>query len=208
MENPAPRSIPRWAVRPALAGVLGGILLPALVAAGLGGCRTFGKSERPPFRKVSPAVAFEIIRDSPDILILDLRPPEAFLGGTGHLRQAMNIPLDRLPYRLVEISPYRDDTFLVYCDTEACAEKGMSVLVSSGFADAVLIDGGIDRWIEAGFRTVLPRDAVGRAGSEGSRDSREAGEARAFGDEGEDEVELERQPARPTAARRTAGDPP
>jgi rhodanese-related sulfurtransferase len=198
-------SAPRGAARPALARVLGGLLLPALLAAGLGGCRTFGKGERPPFRKVSPAVAFEVIRDSPDILILDLRPAEAFLGDTGHLRRAMNIPLDRLPYRLVEISPYRDDTFLVYCDAEACAEKGMSILVSSGFADAVLIDGGIDRWIAAGFRTVLPRDAVGRDGRDGGRGAREG---RGFEDEDEDEVEIQRQPARPPAARRTAGDPP
>jgi rhodanese-related sulfurtransferase len=31
----------------------------------------------------------------------------------------------------------------------------MAVLVASGFEDAVLIDGGIDRWIRDGFKTVL-----------------------------------------------------
>ena len=34
----------------------------------------------------------------------------------------------------------------------------MAVLVSSGFDNAILIDGGIDGWIRDGFRTVLPVD--------------------------------------------------
>ena len=37
----------------------------------------------------------------------------------------------------------------------ACGEAGMRVLVASGFDDAILIDGGIEAWIRAGYRTVL-----------------------------------------------------
>jgi rhodanese-related sulfurtransferase len=120
-------------------------------------------AKRPPYARVTPPVAFEIMHDSPAILILDLRSPQAYNGDTGHLFRAHNIPLERLPYRLLEISPFRDDTFLVYCDTSACADEGMAVLVSSGFEDAVLIDGGIDGWIKTSFPTVLPSDIAGRA---------------------------------------------
>jgi len=119
-------------------------------------------AERPPYRKVSPPIAFEMMRDTPTLLILDLRPPEAFHGDTGHIYRAYNIPERRLSYRLIELSPYRNDTFLVYCDTRECGDAGMAVLVSSGFESAVLIDGGIDGWIANGFRTVLPADLVGR----------------------------------------------
>ncbi|HEX7181096.1 MAG TPA: rhodanese-like domain-containing protein [Thermoanaerobaculia bacterium] len=135
------------------------VLLPAV------GCRTLRRraGERPPYRKVSPAVAFEIIHDSPDILVLDLRPRQAFNSDTGHLFRAFNIPVSRLPTRIREISRYRDETFLVYCDTPSCAEEGMAVLISSGFENAILIDGGIDNWIRMGFRTVLPEDIAGRA---------------------------------------------
>src|SRR5262245_1175610 len=82
----------------------------ALLAVGLlllAGCRMFRRGERPPYRKVTPPVAFEILRDSPDILILDLRSREEFLGDTGHIYTALNIPLERLAERLVEIGPYR-----------------------------------------------------------------------------------------------------
>ena len=142
-----------------------------LLLAATAACRSTRDGERPPFREVSPAVAYEIIRDSPDVLILDLRTPAEFLGDTGHVYRAQNIPLERLPFLLKELSPYRDETFLVYCDDGDCAEEGMAVLLSSGFSDAVLIDGGIDAWIRDGFRTVLPAEIAGRHRGDGDEDT-------------------------------------
>jgi rhodanese-related sulfurtransferase len=118
--------------------------------------------ERPPYRKVTPPIAYEMIRDTPGILVLDLRPAQAFHGDTGHIYRAFNIPEDRLPYRLLELSSFREETFLVYCDTQQCAENGMAILISSGFESAVLIDGGIENWIAKGFRTVLPAELAGK----------------------------------------------
>lgn len=143
-------------IRRPLAAVLLGLLL-------LAGCRSFRNRERPPFRKVSPPVAFEILRDNPGVLILDLRTRQEFLGDTGHIYTARNIPLERLPDRMLEIAPFRDDTFLVYCrSNDSCGEEGMAVLISSGFDNAILIDGGIDGWIRSGFRTVLPAELTGQ----------------------------------------------
>jgi len=134
------------------------LLLLSLVL--LPGCRAFRNRERPPFRKVSPPIAFEILRDSPDVLILDLRTRQEFLGDTGHIYRARNIPLERLPDRMLEIDPFREDTFLVYCrEGDTCGEEGMAILASSGFENAILIEGGIDGWIRFGFRTVLPASA-------------------------------------------------
>lgn len=142
-------------------------LLPLLLTlALLPGCSVF-RSKRPAYRKLSPPVAYEMMRDNPDMLILDLRPPREFNGNTGHLRRARNIPVERLPFRLLEISPFRDETFLVYCDTADCAKAGMEILTSSGFDNAVLMDGGIDGWIHGGFKTVLPAEAAGRINPEG-----------------------------------------
>jgi rhodanese-related sulfurtransferase len=140
-------------------------LLLILILPALGGCRSFRhRHPRPPFQKVTPPIAFEIIRDTPDILILDLRTPQEFLGDTGHVYHARNIPLQALPYRLLEISAWREETLLVYCRAgDRCGDDGMAILKSSGFENAVLIDGGIDGWIRAGFRTVLPEDVVSRS---------------------------------------------
>jgi rhodanese-related sulfurtransferase len=135
----------------------------------LAGCSYLRKrqAKRPPYRKLSPPVAFEMIRDNPTMLVLDLRSPQEFTGETGHLRQARNIPLEALPYRHLDIAPFREDTFLVYCRADDCGEKGMTILLAFGYEDAVLMEGGIDQWIRDGFKTVLPQDAAGKRPQEG-----------------------------------------
>jgi rhodanese-related sulfurtransferase len=130
----------------------------------LAGCAHYRRpAQRPPFKKLSPPVAYEMMRDSPEMLILDLRPPQEYNGDTGHIRRAQNIPLERLPYRLLEINPFREETVLVYCRADDCGEKGMALLKASGFESVVLMDGGIDAWIREGFKTVLPAEAEERA---------------------------------------------
>jgi rhodanese-related sulfurtransferase len=138
-----------------------------ILALACGGCARFHKwrtKPRPPYRKLTPPVAYEMIRDSPGILVLDLRPPQQFNGQTGHLRQAKNIPLARLPYRLLEIIAFREETILIYCEADECADKATSVLAASGFENVILMDGGIEKWIRQGFKTVLPANIAGRRG--------------------------------------------
>ncbi len=136
----------------------------ALVLLLLTGCALRqGSKQRPPFKKLSPSIAYEMMRDNPEMLVLDLRPPQEYNGDTGHIRRAQNIPLDRLPHRLLEISAFREETLLVYCRADDCGEKGVAILIASGFGDAVLMEGGIDGWIKGGFKTVLPGEAASRA---------------------------------------------
>lgn len=133
----------------------------AAVAGSTSGCASAKRwlvarqAKRPPFTVVSPPVADEIVRDAPDVFILDLRTPEEFQGPKGHLRNALNIPLARLPYRLLEIRSYRGETFLVYCNGDDCGRAGMRILKDSGFEDAILIAGGIDGWLRSGFTTFV-----------------------------------------------------
>jgi rhodanese-related sulfurtransferase len=137
------------------------------IACVLGGCahvRAWMAKPRPPYRRLSPQVAYEMIRDSPGMMVLDLRTPQQFNGQTGHIQRATNIPLARLPYRLLEIIPFREETILIYCETNECAEKGPAVLAASGFESIVLMDGGIRMWIKKGFKTVLPANIAGQAG--------------------------------------------
>ncbi|RPH55091.1 hypothetical protein EHM82_05955, partial [bacterium] len=60
--------------------------LPLLLALALtSGCAAF-RARQPEYRRLSPPVAYEMMRDNPDMLILDLRAPREFNGNTGHLR--------------------------------------------------------------------------------------------------------------------------
>jgi rhodanese-related sulfurtransferase len=142
---------------------LGRWTVPLLVLLLLAGCAYIRRrdAQRQPYRKLGAPVAYELMRDNPDMLIIDLRTPEEYNGETGHVQRAQNIPLERLPYRLLEISSYRGETFLVYCRADDCGDKAIAILLSSGFENVMLMDGGIEGWIRAGYKTVLPQAAAG-----------------------------------------------
>ena len=107
------------------------------------------------FRRVKAPIAFEMLRDNPEeLLVVDLREPEEYRGPLGHLHRARNVPLSQLPWRLAELSGYRRQTFLVYCRNDDCGPQGMQILVTNGFDNAVLLDGGIEAWLRLGFGTV------------------------------------------------------
>ena len=140
------------------------LLLLLLGSLLLGGCNLFRRQRSPqPYKKLSPPVAYEIMRDNPEILVLDLRRPEEYNGETGHIRRARNLPLARLPFRLLEIASYQDGTVLVYChEGTDCGDQGIKTLLASGFESVILMDGGIEQWIRGGFKTVLPANLAGR----------------------------------------------
>lgn len=138
-----------------------GVALALLVC----GCSAIERrlERRPEFRRVSPNIAFEMMRDSPGLEVVDLREPEEFGGPSGHLRGARNLPLadlDRLlrdfaHYR--ELAPLRGATFLVYCrEPDSCGEEGMRRFVAAGYVGAVMIDGGIEAWTREGYGVLGP----------------------------------------------------
>lgn len=129
------------------------------------GCSSFVHRlrEREPFRRVTPDIAFTMLRDVPALAVIDLREPEEFAGPEGHLRGALNLPLSDLDRRLRELAvwralePLRKGTFVVYCrGTDACGEEGMQRLVAAGYTNAVLIVGGIPAWKAAGYGVLAP----------------------------------------------------
>jgi rhodanese-related sulfurtransferase len=95
-----------------------------------------------------------MLRDNPRMPVVDLRTPDEFAGPVGHVRRAINVPLAELPFRLKELSGLKKRTFLVYCGHDDCGLRGLKVLRDAGFEEAVLMDGGIDHWVMAGFGTV------------------------------------------------------
>lgn len=140
-----------------------GLILVALVASG---CSSFMERVRAgtAFRRISPDIAFTLMRDVPGVGILDLREPDEFAGPDGHIHGAVNVPLSDLDRRLGEITvwrnlaPLRKETFLVYCrGGDACGEEGVRILVQRGFTNAVLLAGGIDAWKASGYGVLGPQ---------------------------------------------------
>ena len=119
-------------------------------------CRsTVGVSRTPGgFAEVAPTVAEEMIIDSNQIVVIDIRPAEEFNGPKGHIAGALNAPMDTIERQLPELLPYTNETVLVYGDTSTDGALAARLLTVAGFRNVVHIGGGLQGWIERGYRTV------------------------------------------------------
>jgi rhodanese-related sulfurtransferase/biotin operon repressor len=83
-------------------------------------------------------------------VLLDVRPRQEF--EAGHLRAAINIPIDELPDRLAELP--RDRQIITYCRGEYClfADEAAELLRATGY-DVVRLEGGWPEWQSEGRPT-------------------------------------------------------
>jgi len=109
------------------------------------------------FAEVLPTVANEMIIDSSQVVVIDVRSPDAYLGPEGHIAGALNAPFATIERQLPELLPYQNQTVLVYGEDSTDGAVAAKLLSVAGFRNIVHIDGGIKGWIERGYRTVNAR---------------------------------------------------
>ena len=127
------------------------LALLALIAA----CKTVGISrEQGGYAEISPTVANEIIIDTNQVVVLDVRSSDAYRGPEGHIAGALNAPFDSIERQLPELLPYQNQTVLVYGESSSDGAIAAKLLTVAGFRNVVHITGGIKGWIEHGYRTV------------------------------------------------------
>ena len=129
------------------------MFLGALVL--LASCRTLGWSRTDGgYAELSPAVAAEMMLDSQQVVVLDVRPAEAYRGPRGHIAGSLSAPFDTIERQLPELLPYQNQTVLVYGETSTDGAVAAKLLSVAGFRNVVHIAGGLQGWIERGYRTV------------------------------------------------------
>ncbi len=128
------------------------LVLIALTAAS---CKTVGVSMTPDgYAQVSPQIANEMILDSRQVVILDVRSEEAYRGPSGHIAGALNAPFETIERQLPELLPYQNQTVVVYGDGDPDGALAAKLLIIAGFRNVVHVSGGLREWIEHGYRTV------------------------------------------------------
>jgi uncharacterized membrane protein YdjX (TVP38/TMEM64 family) len=86
-----------------------------------------------------------------NLLVLDVRTPEDFVGEQGHIEEAVNIPVEDLQQRMGEIGNYLEQPVAIVCRTDKKSAKAALLLTEEGFADVHIVRGGMTKWIEAGL---------------------------------------------------------
>ena len=121
----------------------------------LASCKTVGVSQTAGgFAEVSAQIANEMMLDSRQVVIFDVRSAAEFRGAHGHIAGAISAPFESIEKQLPELLPYQNQTILVYGQTATDGELGARLLSLAGFRNIVHIDGGLDQWIANGYRTV------------------------------------------------------
>ena len=125
----------------------------AVVAIALSACHTVGVG-RTGYSEVGPQVAAEMILDSQQVVVLDVRPADTYKGPEGHIAGSLNAPFDQIEQQLPELLPYQNQTVIVYGETSTDGVVAAKLLAVAGFRNIVHISGGLKGWIDHGYRTV------------------------------------------------------
>jgi rhodanese-related sulfurtransferase len=105
----------------------------------------------PHYRELSAAQAADMIARS-EPLILDVRTPQEFK--TGHLPNAVLLPVQALQQQVERLAPHRDREILVYCATGNRSTVASKILIDAGFKQVASLRHGIVDWHHRDFPVV------------------------------------------------------
>ena len=90
--------------------------------------------------------------DGAALAILDVRGPDEFVGGLGHIPGAVNIPVGDIASRLIEIKALGDKPVIMVCKTDKRSARAAEFLRDENFADVRVLRGGMERWNQNGLQ--------------------------------------------------------
>jgi uncharacterized membrane protein YdjX (TVP38/TMEM64 family)/rhodanese-related sulfurtransferase len=137
-----------YAGREAVAGSEG-LIQKALVALALLAVvaflpRLIGRLRRGPMMDVVQLK--EKLDQQEDVLVLDVRTTDDYVGEQGHIANSKNIPVEELENRLDEIADYAELPVAIVCRTDMRSAKAAQILARKGFAEVHVVKGGMTEW--------------------------------------------------------------
>ncbi len=84
-------------------------------------------------------------------LLLDVREPNEY--DSGHLPDALHIPLSQIKDRSGELAKYATRPVIVYCERGMRSSSAASALSKLGFSRVLELRGGLRAWRDAGLPT-------------------------------------------------------
>ncbi len=88
-----------------------------------------------------------------DVLLLDVRTPEDYVGEQGHVHGSKLIPLEELVQRIAEIDDYLEKPVVTICRTDRKSAKAAQLLAQHGFADVHVAKMGMTDWNKNNYPT-------------------------------------------------------
>jgi len=96
---------------------------------------------------LSPSMATRLMNNEEDTVVIDLRAEAEYK--KGHIKGAINIPLNSLAKKLPTLTADKNRPVLVYCNSGNTATSAIRTLKKAGFTRVNNLEGGILAWKEA-----------------------------------------------------------
>lgn len=88
-----------------------------------------------------------------DLLLLDVRLPDAYHGEQGHIASATHIPLNELAQRLQDLEAWKDKPVVTICRTDRMSSQAAQLLAKQGFSNVKVARMGMTGWIKNAYPT-------------------------------------------------------
>lgn len=139
-----------YAGRNAVAGGEG-MIQKALLGLGLIALVTFlprliKHLRKKPAHTLSAAELKQRLDKEEDILVIDVRSSEEYVGYLGHIGSSRNIAIEDLPRHWDELKTYRQRPIVIICRTDRRSMKAAQMLIQAGFSDVTVLRGGMEQW--------------------------------------------------------------
>ena len=86
-----------------------------------------------------------------DLLLLDVRPSDAYNGEQGHITSATHIPLNELERRLHELDAWREKPVVTICRTDRMSSQAAKFLAKKGFSNVRVAKMGMTDWLKHAY---------------------------------------------------------
>jgi rhodanese-related sulfurtransferase len=90
------------------------------------------------------------LKRTADVLVIDVRGPDEFVGPLGHIGAAINMPIGELAAHLPDLSR-SDRPVVVVCKTDRRSSLAARQLQDAGVTDVSVLRGGMEQWRKLGL---------------------------------------------------------
>lgn len=103
-----------------------------------------------PAKLIDAAEVNQQTQHGKDMLVVDVRGPEEFVGPLGHIAGARNLPLAELHDKMDKLAPAKTRPIVIVCRTQKRSAQAADLLKNAGFHDVLVLRGGMEQWNREG----------------------------------------------------------
>ena len=96
---------------------------------------------------------FDRVNSDRPPLLIDVRSPEEFNGGYGHIPDARSIPVLELESHFEDLQSFKEKEIVTMCPGGGMSLVAVEILTNAGFKDVKSLKGGTDLWHNNGYPT-------------------------------------------------------